>query len=153
MTAEVHSRDQQEIRDVLGESDARQYETFNYSITERQGVEALQERLPKFQHLSEEAGEDLIVALGEVRREAEKRLTADGGKMSMVRDEGIIILYPQELKTLDERLAYARAHMAELRKRAETLLNATQLATYDQLQGAAIRNIARTLESQLKAAG
>ncbi len=153
LTSGAYERDQQEIRDVLGESDARQYDTFNFSKSERQSVEALQARLPKFQQLSEAAGEDLIVALSEVRRDAQERITGDGGKYLTVRGEGVVVVYPRELRTLKERLAYASAQMAALRKRAGTLLNSTQLAAYDQMQGPALRSITRALQNQFKEAG
>ncbi len=77
---EAYARYDQEIRDVLGDADMKEYQTFNSALSERQSVESLQAKLSLPQQLSEKAAEDLITALSEVRLAAEKIIQEENGR-------------------------------------------------------------------------
>ncbi len=143
------ARYEQAIRDLLGAANVEKFETFNYSVAERQDVEALQSRLPEFQRLSESAAEDLIVALSEVRRDAEKRLDAETGGHTTIKvennGENYTIFYPGNLATPREQLAYVEAHQQQLRDRANALLNANQLSVFDEWQARTLRTLRRKM--------
>jgi hypothetical protein len=142
---EAYARYDQEIRDVLGDADMKQYQTFNYALSERQSVESLQAELSLSQQLSEKAAEDLIDSLSEVRRAAEKSIEEQNGSFFTFRGDGYVVVFPSNLKSLDERLNYAAGHFKKLRERAEPFLNPVQLATYQaQLKGA-LRRLRREM--------
>jgi hypothetical protein len=142
---ETYARDEQEIRDVLGDADMKQFQTFNYSVSERQSVEALQSRLPQFQKLSEGAAEDLITALSDVRRATEKSIQAENGSFITFSGDGYVFVYPPNLKTLQERLSYAYEQSKKLRQRAAPLLNETQFIVYQGLHKEALRSLQRAM--------
>jgi hypothetical protein len=142
---EAHARWEQEIRDVLGDADMKQYQTFNYALSERKSVELLQAELPLPQQLSEKAAEDLIASLSEVRLAAEKNIQEGNGSFQRFSGDGYVVVYPPNLKTLDERLDYAAEHFKNLRERAGTLLNPVQLAAYEEQQEEALRRLRRAM--------
>ncbi len=143
--SEAYARYNQEIRDVLGDADMKQYETFNYALSERQSVASLQAELPLPQQLSEEASEDLITALSEVRRAAEISIQEENGSFVTFRGDGYVVVFSPNLKTLDERLDYAAEHFKKLRERAEALLNPVQLAAYQEQNGEKLRSLRRAM--------
>jgi hypothetical protein len=138
---EAYARYDQELRDVLGDADMEQYQTFNYALSERQSVESLQAELPLSQQLSEKAAEDLIASLSEVRRAAEKSIQEENGSFYTVRGNGYVVVYPHNLETLEERLDYAREHFKKLRGRAKALLNPVQLAAYQEQLKQSLRKL------------
>jgi len=142
---EAYARYDQEIRDVLGDSDMKQYQTFNYALIERQSVESLQAELSLPQQLSEKAAEDLITALSEVRRAAEKSIQEENGHSVLFRGDGYAFVYPPNLETLGERLDYAAGHFKKLRERAEALLNPVQLAAYQEQHEESLRRLRRAM--------
>lgn len=142
---EAYARYDQEIRDVLGDADMKQYQTFNYSSSERQSVESLQAELPLPQQLSEKAAEDLITSLSEVRRAAEKSIQEENGSFHTFSGDGYVVVFPPNLKTLDERLNYAAEHFKKLRERAKTLLNPVQLAAYQEQLKETLRRLRRAM--------
>ena len=144
---EAYARYDREIRDALGESDMKQFETFNYALSERQSVEKLQDELGPRQQLSEKTTEDLIAALSDVRRAAEKSIQAENGSFQLHRGDGYAVVFPPTLKTNVERLAYATEHFQKLQERAGSLLNPVQLATYQELQAKALGRLRRAMDS------
>jgi len=70
--------------------------------------------------------------LSEVRRAAEKDIQEANGSFHKFSGDGYVVVYPPNLKTLDERLDYAAEHFKKLRERAGALLNPVQLAAYQQ---------------------
>lgn len=144
---EAYARYEQEMRDLLGEADLKEFQAFNYSVKERQVVETLQTELAPQQRLSEVAAEDLITALSEVRRATEKNIQAENGSFNMFSGDGYVLSYPPTLKTVDERVEYASGYFEKLRQRAEPLLNPVQLAAYRALQEKALRSLRRGMEA------
>ena len=142
---EAYARYDQEIRDVLGDADMKQYQTFNYALSERQSVESLQAELSLAQQLSEKAAEDLITSLSEVRRAAEKSIQEENGSFYTFRGDDYVVVFPLNLKTLDERLAYAVEHFKKLRERAKALLNPVQLAAYQEQLKESLRRLRREM--------
>ena len=142
---EAYARDDQEIRDVLGDADMKQYQTFNYAVSERQSVEMLQARLPLSQQLSEKAAEDLITALSEVRRAAEQSIQEADGSFVTFRGDGYVVVYPSDLKTLEERFDYAAGNLKNLRDRAGALLNPVQLSAYQEQHRESLRKLRRAM--------
>jgi len=144
---EAYARYDQEIRDVLGDADMKEFQTFNYALSERQSVESLQAELPLSQQLSEKAAEDLIAALSEVRRDAEKSIQEENGSFRKFSGDDYVVVFPPDLKTLDERLHYAAEHFTKLRDRAAALLNPVQLAAYQRQLKEALRQARRGMAS------
>ena len=142
---EAYARYDQEIRDVLGDADMKQYQTFNDAVNERKSVESLQAELPLPQQLSDKAAEDLITALSEVRRAAEKSIQDENGSFTTFSGDGYVVVFPANLKTLDERLDYSAEHFKKLRERAEAILNPVQLAAYQELNEGALRRLRRAM--------
>jgi hypothetical protein len=142
---EAYARYDQEIRDVLGDADMKEYQTFNYALNERQSVELLQGELPLPQQLSEKAAEDLITALSEVRRAAEKSIQEENGSFVTFRGDGYVVVFPANLKSLDERLDYAAEHFKKLGARAGALLNPVQLAAYQEQHRKSLRSLRRAM--------
>lgn len=142
---EAYARYNQEVRDVLGDADMKEYETFSYALTERQSVAALQARLPQSQRLSEKAAEDLIAALSEVRRDAEQSISAENGEFHMIKGDGYAVVFPPNLKSPDERLNHVARHFKKLYARAEALLNPVQLAAYRAQMAETMRQLQRSL--------
>ena len=139
----AYARYEQEIRDVLGDADMKQYETFNYALSERQSVESLQAELPLPQQLSEKAAEDLIAALSEVRRTAGKRIQEEKGSVAVYRGDDFAIVFPSDLKAPGERLPYAAEQFTQLRNRAKAFLNPVQQAAYQEQLKKALRGMHR----------
>ena len=142
---EAYMRWDQEIRDVLGDADMEQYQTFNYALSERKSVEALQSELPLPQQLSEKGAEDLITALSEVRRTAEMSIQAENGTFNRFSSNGYTVVFPPNLTSLDQRLDYVTGHFTKLRESAGALLNPVQLAAYQEQQEETLRRLRRAM--------
>jgi hypothetical protein len=142
---EAYARYEREIRDVLGDADMKQYQTFNYALSERQSVESLQTRLSLPQQLSETAAEDLITALSEVRRAAAESIQEENGSFITFSGDGYVVVFPPNLESLDERLDYAAEQFKKLRERAGALLNPVQLAAYQEQNKVALRRLRRAM--------
>lgn len=144
---EAYARYDREIRDVLGDADMQQYQRFNDALNERQSVESLQAKLSLPQQLSEKTIEDLIGALSEVRHAAAKSIQAENGSFITFSGDGYAVVFPPNLKTLDERLDYAAGQFRKLGEHAEALLNPVQLAAYQEQQKEALRRLRRAMQA------
>jgi hypothetical protein len=145
---EAHARYEQEIRDVLGEADMQEYQTFKYALTERQSVEALQAKLPVSQQLSEKTAEDLIAALSEVRRAEEQNIASEKGEFQTFSGDGYSVAFPLDIQSLDERLNYAAGHFRKLHERASSFLNPVQMAAYEGQIVETMRTLKRTMAAK-----
>jgi len=142
---EAYARYDQEIRNLLGDADMKEYLTFNYALSERQSVEALQARLPPSQQLGEKSAEDLIAALSEVRRTSEQNITAENGSFYTVSGDGYSVAFPPNLKSLDERLNYAARHFRKLHDRALAFLNPVQMGAYKRQMAETLLQLKRSM--------
>lgn len=133
-TPEQRAINEQALRDVIGGDKYDDYEAYVRTQYERQTVAALQRQLSGALSLPADRVEALIAALAEEREAALRDMTANGEQYSGIGVPSGFIYYSASAPTLEARMASGVQYSQRMRERAATVLNANQLATFNQLQ-------------------
>ncbi len=121
----------QEIADLLGPERQQQFNEYRNSLSERESVAQLRERLDDAGYLADSQAESLIRALADERQ----RITADasGSLMGIGNGSGMAFVTVQT-ESPEERFRSARENSQRLRARAAEVLTPEQLRVFNDMQ-------------------
>jgi len=124
---------EQAIRDLLGKSDYQAMREYRQLAFERGVVDNLQERLPPTLALSAKQSEALALKLREVRINRIDELAARGFDPGSYGGPGMSVVYPRGSATQQQAMDSAQEFMQSVRDNAGAILNAGQLAVYNEM--------------------
>jgi len=124
---------EQAIRELLGRSDYKDMREYRQLAFERGIVANLQERLPSNLALSAKQSEALAIKLREVRITQLDELAARGLDPGSYGGSGMSVVYPRGSATQQQAMESAEQFMQTVRDNAGAILNAGQLAVYNQM--------------------
>jgi len=124
---------EQAIRELLGRSDYKAMREYRQLAFERGVVSNLQERLPPNLALSEKQSEALALKLREVRINRIDELAAQGFDPGSYGGPGMSVVYPRGSATQQQAVQSAEQFMQSVRDNAGAILNAGQLAVYNEM--------------------
>lgn len=146
--AAVDAREQA-IRDFLDEQNYQAMEQFQSLEWERRAVAGLQGRLPANLALSAAQSDALATALHEERGAQERELASRGRAAGRLDVDGMLVVYAKDAATQEQVIESAQQYLQRLRDQASPILNARQLAVFDQMQSDAITLLRRLQRQKL----
>ena len=123
-----------EIEELLGGERARKFETYKNTMSEREAVSQLRNRLPDVHRLNDANTELLIAALAEERDFIQREASQRGASTNGFGIGAGLILAPGDDGTFEERYEAARQNSQRLRDRASQFLNADQMRAFNDMQ-------------------
>lgn len=124
---------EQAIRELLGRSDYEAMREYRRLSFERGVVANLQERLPANLALSAKQSEALAIKLREVRITQIDELAARGLDPGSYGGPGMSVVYPRGSATQQQAMESAQQFMQTVRDNAGAILNAGQMAVYNEM--------------------
>ena len=121
------------MRQLLGNSDFKAMREYRQLAFERGVVANLQERLPANLALSAKQSEALAIKLREVRIAQIDELAARGLDPGSYGGAGMSVVYPRGSATQQQAMESAQQFMQTVRDNAGAILNAGQMAVYNQM--------------------
>jgi len=121
------------MRELLGNSDFKAMREYRLLAFERGVVANLQERLPANLALSAKQSEALAIKLREVRIAQIDELAARGLDPGSYGGAGMSVVYPRGSATQQQAMESAQQFMQTVRDNAGAILNAGQMAVYNQM--------------------
>ena len=124
----------QQVRDAIGEDNFSDYDRYVKSMNERRAVAELQKQLTGSLALPADRAEALIAALVDEREAALREMTDGGGKVGGIGVQNGFVYYNTNAPTFEARMESGIQYSNRIRERAATVLNASQIATFNQMQ-------------------
>lgn len=121
------------IRELLGRSDYEAMREYRQLSFERNVVANLQERLPSNLALTAKQSEALAIKLREVRITQIDELSARGLDPDSFGGPGMSVVYPRGSATQQQAMESAQQFMQTVRDNAGAILNAGQMAVYNEM--------------------
>lgn len=141
-TPEVMSEDLRRIAEVLGDANALQVRQFERSEGERRNLRDLQQEVPEHLRLTEERGEEFVLALAKVREEVAAQMTVAQVTPGYFFDiRGGVLLYDKGLPTPEARLESATNYSKQLREQARKYLSGKLFVEFNRQQDHLLRRL------------
>lgn len=143
---ELLARQKQTLIDMVGEDGFRELWAWGASQTDRRMADAFAKRLPDTVPWSSEQSAALASVLKEGRDAAMREMYSQRQHFKgFGNQEGVSVMYADELPTLEARLASANAFAQRMRDQAATVLSGEQLKVFNQMQEEVLLDLARFL--------
>jgi hypothetical protein len=135
-TAETMAEDLLRIAEVMGDANAHQVRQFERSDMERRTLRDLQQAMPEHLRLSEDRGEEFVMALMKVREDAALQMTsvAQTSPGYFFDTKGGVLLYDKSLPTPEARLESAANYSRSLREQARKYLSGKLFTDFNRQQ-------------------
>ena len=136
-SGESHGR---EVGDFLGEDRARKFDAYRNTLSEREAVSQLRNRLPENSRLSPDAAEHLIIALAEERAALHREAVVSGNGIHSYGLGAGMLFAPAE-GSVESRHEGARQNSQRLRDRAAQHLDSEQMRVFNEVQDELLVNL------------
>jgi hypothetical protein len=144
--SELVARQKQALIDLVGEDGFRELSDWGASQPDRRMADAFARRLPDSAAWSADHSAALASVLKDGRSAAMREMSSQGQHFKgFGNQEGMTVMYADELPTLEARLASANAYAQRMRGHAATVLSGEQLRLFDQMQEELLSDLARFL--------
>lgn len=124
----------QELLALLGAEHMDEFSRYRETLNERDAVAQFRGRLADSQFLPQSQAEQLIAALADERKRYSDEAYARGSRLAGWGTNLGMIMYPQDVGSIDAQLAEAAAYSQRMRDRAGSLLSPAQLAEFVRMQ-------------------
>lgn len=143
---ELLARQKQTLVDMVGEDGFRELWAWGASQTDRRMADAFAKRLPDTVPWSSEQSAALASVLKDARSAAMREMSSQRQHFKgFGNQEGMSVMYADELPTLEARMASANAFAQRMRDHAATVLSGEQLKVFSQMQEEVLLDLARFL--------
>jgi hypothetical protein len=145
---QAHDQHARDIANLLGPERAQKFETYQNTLSEREAVSQLRNRLPDRQRLGDDQAEQLIAALAQEREAIHRETTTSGTGMQGFGVGAGMVFSPDDGRSFEERMEAARQNSRRMRDRAAAYLNADQLRLFEEMQDETLLSLRSALRNK-----